>query len=270
MYPAYQTLRTGVDNGVAVLTLANGERNAWNATVQGELFDAMRRADGDDDVRAVVLTGAGRVFSVGADMTGGALGAGAPPLGSDVDGAQFLPNQVRKPVIAAINGDAVGAGTSYPLLCDIRIVAHDAKLGFVFTKRAVVPEYGATWTTPRLVGMTRASELMLTGRIFTGAEAAEMGLATRAVPKQDVLDVAMAMATTIASDTAPQATALVKRLLWESFERTHGETVDVELAWFGHLTRQPDASEGVRSFMEKRPPEWQGKVTDLPDSPEPR
>ena len=263
--PDYQSLLVEDADGIRTITLNRPERrNAWGAVMQGELYDSLRRADGDDSVRVVILTGAGKYFTVGAEMDSDSIGADGTTE-DEIDTREFLPRDVRKPVIAAINGDAVGAGTSFPLLCDMRIVAEEARMGFVFVRRGVLTEYGASWTAARLAGLTTAAELILTGRLFTGAEAVEMGLCNRCVPAERVLTEAREVATEMATKTAPLSVALAKRLLWDGLDRSFAEHLPVEGQMFGWLMRRPDAMEGIRSFLEKRDPQWEGTMADLDD-----
>jgi enoyl-CoA hydratase/carnithine racemase len=266
----YNTLLLDHDRGVTIVTLNRPERmNAFNPEMTTELATALQELDDDDDVRAIVVTGAGRAFSAGADISGGSTPgsssdqqkparSGPPPL---------RPWDLRTPIIAAINGAAVGMGLTYPLMWDIRIAAEDAKLGLVFTRRGLVPEGNASWLLSRLVGASVAIELLLTGRIFSGSEAAEMGLVSRAVPTADVLDVAVELAADIAANTAPGAVAVTKRLFYRYMEEPDRWAARVEeLEMFRWATQQPDAHEGAMSFVEKRPPQWSGvSREDLPD-----
>lgn len=248
------------------------QRNTFDATLRVELAEAILALDADDDVRAIVVTGAGNTFSAGADMSGASI-PGRPGDADVADGERpvtvppFKPWELRTPIIAAINGAAVGMGLTYPMMWDIRIAADDAKLGFVFTRRGLVPEGNASWLLQRLVGTGRALELLLTGRMFTGAEAAEMGLVTKAVPAQDVLTTAQAIAADLAANTSPASVAVTKRMVYrylESGDRWGARVEELEL--FAWMARRPDAAEGVRSFLEKRPPQWPSvSVDDLPE-----
>ncbi|HUT79404.1 MAG TPA: enoyl-CoA hydratase-related protein, partial [Polyangia bacterium] len=210
----YEQILYAVHEGVALVTLNRPEKlNAMTALMGAELSDAMAEADGDDAVRAVLLTGAGRAFCAGADLGSGkdfAAGWG------DVERKyrRMMPMEVRKPVIAAIHGPAVGAGLTWPLQADIRYVATDAKLAFAFVRRGVLPELASHVILPRLAGLSRASELLLSGRTFLGAEAVEYGVATRSFPKDEVLPAAMDLARDIAVNAAPLPVAISKRLLW--------------------------------------------------------
>lgn len=257
----YDTVLYATSDGIATITLNRPDRmNAWNARVGVELGDAMATADEDDDVRAVVVTGAGRAFCAGADLSAGGFGGGeAPEL------RERWPWQVRKPVIAAVNGHAIGVGITYAMQCDVRYVAEDAKLAFAFVRRGALPELAAHAIVPRVAGFSVAAELMLSGRTFSGTEAAELGLASRAMPAADVLPAALALAADIAENTAPVSVALTKRLLWESMDRSVRETLTVEEPLFSAVTRLPDAREGIAAFIEKRAPKWSGRPsTDLP------
>jgi len=272
----YNTLLLDQDRGVSVLTLNRPERmNAFNAEMTTELAAAIEALDDDDDVRAIVVTGAGRAFSAGADISGGTTPGSESSRSDDSTSSEprrsgpppLRPWELRTPIIAAINGAAVGMGLTYPLMWDIRVAAEDAKLGLVFTRRGLVPEGNASWLLSRLVGASVAIELLLTGRIFSGREAADMGLVSRAVPAGDVLDTAVEIATDIAANTAPAAVAVTKQLFYrylEAADRWDARVEELEL--FRWATQQPDAREGALSFVEKRPPEWTGvSREDLPD-----
>ena len=259
-----EDLEVELDGPVAVLTLDRPERlNAFSGAMGRSLTAALRACDGDDAVRVVVLTGAGRAFCAGADFSGGSGVFGAPTketFSSDpLD--DFHPWDVRKPVIAAINGPAVGLGLTMTLQCDIRIVAEDAKLGIVQTRRGILPDLHSHWTLPRLVGHARAAELLLTGRMFRGRDALGWGLATEALPAEEVLPRARALAHEIATHTAPISVGASKRLLWLSAptpDRINELERDVHL----HLMGTPDAREGVMAFMERRDPEWNLRVSE--------
>ncbi len=266
----FDTIRYEVTDGVATVTLHRPEAlNAWNATMSDELGVAMAAADTDDDVRAVVVTGAGRAFCAGADLSPGGdafqQAGDASRTRAPHPGPRRWPYQVRKPVIAAINGHAVGVGITYPLLCDLRLVAAEAKIQFAFVRRGVMPELASHTLLPRVLGFARAADLLLTGRMITGAEAAELGLASQALPAAEVLPAAMAVARDVAVHVAPVSAAVAKRLLWEGLTMGVDEMRAREDQLFGWLAGRPDAAEGIRSFLEKRPPAWPSRVsTDLP------
>jgi enoyl-CoA hydratase/carnithine racemase len=259
---SYETVLYDVRDGVATVTLNRPEKlNAWTTLLGAELGDAMSTADQDDTVRAVIVTGAGRAFCAGADLSGGGFGGGsAPKLRT------CWPYQVRKPVIAAINGHAVGVGLTYPMTCDVRYVAADAKLAFAFVRRGALPELSSHAIVPRVAGFAVAAELLLSGRTFSGAEAAELGLVTKALPAAEVLPAALALAADIAANTAPVSVAVAKRLLWEGMDKSVAEMSALENRLFPKVTGLPDAREGIAAFVEKRAPVWTGRITtDGPD-----
>lgn len=265
----FDTIDIDRTDGVATLTLNRPEAmNAFDHTMDREFHEAMWALDADGDVRVIVVTGAGRAFCAGIDLQAGpavfdadAHAAHDAALGMDSDTipARSAFWTMRTPVIGAINGAAVGAGLTVPMLFDIRIVADDAKLGFVFTRRGIVPDANITWLLSRLVGLERALELLLTGRTFSGTEAAAMGLALRAVPRDEVLPAAQALAAEIATSSAPAVTGLVKQLVYENLgetDRIAAFARETKIIWWSG--EQPDAMEGVMSFLERRPPVWQG------------
>ena len=254
-----------VADSIATVTLNRPERmNAWSADIDRGMSTALAAARDDDAVRAIIVTGAGRAFCAGADLGGGGdTFAGREDTGDSVQ--QLLPYHVPKPVIAAINGPAVGIGMTYPMLCDVRIAADTAKLGFVFTRRGMMPELAAHTIVQRVAGFSNAAHLLMSGRIFTGAEAAELGIVTRAVPKDELLRTARAMAAEYRL-AAPVSVAITKRLLWEGMHTGIADMLEREDAVFSWLGNQADAREGILSFLEKRDPEWQlSAARDLPE-----
>ena len=260
----YQDIAYSVDDQVAVITLNRPEKlNAFSSLMGAELSDALRRCDADEVVRAVVITGAGRAFCAGADFSGGPGVFGAPDKDSfRSDPLEFHPWDVRKPVIAAINGHAVGLGMTLALQCDIRYIAADARWGIVQNRRGVLPDFRSHWTLPRTVGHAKALEILLTGTMYTGAKAAQMGLATAALPVEEVLSAAMETAKDIAVNVAPVSVALSKRLLWTTSPGDQGVINDLERRIHLHVMGQTDATEGVLAFLEKRPPEWSLTLAD--------
>ena len=254
-----------VAGSIATVTLNRPERmNAWSADIDRGMSTALAAARDDDAVRAIIVTGAGRAFCAGADLGGGGdTFAGRENTGDNVQ--QLLPYHVPKPVIAAINGPAVGIGMTYPMLCDVRIAADKAKLGFVFTRRGMMPELAAHTIVQRVAGFSNAAHLLMSGRIFTGAEAAELGIVTKAVPKEELLQTARAMAAEYLL-AAPVSVAITKRLLWEGMHTGIADMLEREDEVFSWLGNQPDAREGILSFLEKRDPEWQlSAARDLPE-----
>jgi enoyl-CoA hydratase/carnithine racemase len=272
---SYKHILFSVEDGVATITLNRPERlNAFTFPLGAELESAYARCDEDDGVRVVVLTGAGKAFCAGADMGGGG------ETFDDVEGGRRAADpgrgvrrlgawQVRKPVIAAINGHAVGVGMTLALQCDLRLAARDAKLAFAFVRRGIIPELASHSILPRVIGFSRAADLLLSGRTIRGEEAAELGLVSEALPAEDVVPRAMEWARDVAVNAAPVSVAIAKRLLWEGVTETPRETMAKEgplLTWVG---KQADAVEGVRSFLERRPPEWKLRASsDLPEWPE--
>lgn len=257
--------------GVATVWLDRPERgNAFTLTMTTRLHQVFAGLDADDAVRCIVVTGRGRHFSTGADLESGMLGISSEEVltGMRRDVANRIrPWAMRTPVIGALNGSAVGMGLTLPMQWDIRVMAEDAKYGFVFNRRGVMPEFNSLWLLPRLIGLSTAVELLLTGRIFSGGEALALGLANRAVPAGSVLDVAREMAGDIAANTAPASTAITKRLVYEWLgEHDRERAFNEEWELFRWLGRQPDAAEGVRAFMEKRSPSWtMPKSTETPE-----
>ncbi len=251
-----------VSEGVALLTLDRPEHlNTFTGAMGREIDEAYRFCDGEDGVRAVVVTGAGRAFCAGADLTAGA-DTFAPQDRSDFSAAalEFPAWRVRKPVIAAVNGHAVGLGLTLALQCDIRIMAREGKYGVLQTRRGMVGDAYSHWTLPRIVGMARAADILLTGRTFRGDEAAELGVASRVVASEEVLPTAMEIAVEIAQNTAPLSVAMSKRLLWQSFAMSAEEVERAETELHHKLMLHPDAIEGPMAYLEKRKPKWSGSV----------
>jgi enoyl-CoA hydratase/carnithine racemase len=266
----YEQIRFEVAEQVATVTLDRPERrNAWTRRMGVELRDALRQGDQRDDVRAVVVTGAGRDFCVGADLEGGGtvFDEARAADGERAERLSLAAWDVRKPVIAALNGAVAGVGATLPLQWDIRIAGESTRITFVFVKRGLVPEAASTWLLPRLVGMSRAADLLLTGRLVGAREALDMGLVSRVVPDAELLASAQALAREIAEQTGPVAVALTKRLLWHmagESDPAAAERLDSRV--FGWATQSPDAKEGIRAFLDKRPARWGMKAgTDLPD-----
>jgi len=264
-------LRFAVEDGVARITLDRPQaRNAFSGAMGRALGAAYRRCDEDDAIRAVVLTGAGDAFCVGADLSAGADTFAAPDP-ADFSAAAFDPPAfaIRKPVIAAVNGHAIGLGLTMALQCDLRILAREAKYGIVQVRRGVMPDAYAHYTLPRIVGTSRAADLLLTGRKFDGSEAERLGLASRVVPADEVLPTALEIARDIARNTAPLSVAVTKRLLWESSALGPADVERRETALHRHLMGRADAVEGVMAHLERRAPAWKLSVTrDWPDWPE--
>jgi enoyl-CoA hydratase/carnithine racemase len=279
----FQEIRYEVVDHVLTLTLNRPDRlNAFTPTMGHELIEAFDRADADDDVRAIVVTGEGRGFCAGADLGGG----GDTFDWRDRQEADEIPRDLggrvalrifgaTKPVIAAINGPAVGVGITMTLPMDIRVVADDAKIGFVFTRRGIVPEACSSWFLPRIVGISQAMEWVATGRVFSAAEAHAGGLVRSVHPQGEVLGVAHGLAREIADNAAPVSVALGRRMLWTMLGAAH--PMDAHRADSRAMFsrgQSADAREGVTSFLEKREPDFTDRVSDglpgiLPEREEP-
>ena len=252
------------DDGVLVATLIRPEtRNAFSGAMGRALSDVYRRADTDDAVRVVVLTGTPPAFCAGADLSSGAAvfeRSDAPTFSA----CPVSPTawQIRKPVIAAVNGHAIGIGFTLTLHCDLRFLAHDAKYGVVQVRRGVMPDAFSNWTLPRIAGMANAADILLTGRTFTGAEARDLGVASRVLANDEVLPHALEVAHDMAVNTAPVSVAVTKRLLWGSFGLNPGQAERLETDLHHHLMGEADAAEGVHAFLERRDPEWSLSVSE--------
>ncbi|MFE3197352.1 enoyl-CoA hydratase/isomerase family protein [Embleya sp. NPDC059237] len=268
-------IKFDIRDGVAVVTLDRPDKlNVFSGGMGSALGDAYARCDADDAVRAVVLTGAGRAFCAGADMSPEAdsfAGPGPGPAPSAGGGVaarsrEFSASpvrpaawEVRKPVIAAINGHAIGIGFTLAMQCDIRLVAADAKLAIPQVRRGMVPDAQSHWTVPAATSRAVAADILLTGRTFRGAEAAVLGLVSRALPADEVLPAALEIARDIATNVHPMSAALTKRLLWA--DAGLDEVERLETAYHRVLMGTDDAREGPRAWSERRTPRWTGTVT---------
>ncbi|HKW90922.1 MAG TPA: crotonase/enoyl-CoA hydratase family protein [Methylomirabilota bacterium] len=257
---AFETLRFEVADGVGTVTLARPDKlNALNSVMLEELLAVLEQADGDDAVRALIVTGAGRAFCAGADLSGGGrtFDRVAEAAGAHRDGGGRVTLRIfdmKKPLIAAINGPAVGFGITMTLPMDIRIASTAARIGFVFSRRGVVPEAASTWFLPRLVGPSQAAEWVYTGRVFSAEEALQGRLVSRVVPPDRLLPVARDLALEIAQNTSAISVALSRQMMWRLLGADHpmeAHRLDSRcMDWTG---RSADAYEGVTSFLEKRP-----------------
>jgi enoyl-CoA hydratase/carnithine racemase len=264
-----------VEGGVLTITLNRPDRlNAWTDTMARELIEAFDRADADDEVRAVIVTGAGRAFCAGADLERGGetfdwrAREDASAVPRDAGGRVTLRVfECTKPVIAAINGPAVGVGATMTLPMDVRLAADDARFGFVFVRRGIVPEACSSWFLPRVVGISQAMEWVATGRVFSAQEALEGRLVRSLHPREELLGAARALAEEIASNAAPVSVALARRMLWTMLGAEHpmiAHRADSRAMF--HRGQSADVVEGVTSFLEKRPPKFTDRVSDgLPD-----
>ena len=270
----YEQITTETSDGVLTITLDRPERlNAWTAQMGSELRSAFDRADADDEVRAIILTGAGRGFCAGADLGSGGdtfdyrKHESAGPARDN--GGEFTLRvfESTKPVIAAINGPAVGVGATMTLPMDVRLAAEDARIGFVFARRGIIPEACSSWFLPRVVGIGRAMEWVATGRVFSAQEALDGGLVRSLYPKDELLDAARAIAREIAENTAPVSVALARQLMWRMLGAEH-PMIAHRADSRGMVARgqSADAVEGITAFLEKRPASFPDRVSEgLPD-----
>ena len=278
----YRDIIYQVDDPVAVIKFNRPEAlNAFTGRMLAEIRHALAAAETDEHVVGIVLTGEGRGFCPGMDMNAldaisdGETGSnddladlkaqpGDPELGDNFQVTYSYLMSIRKPVIAAINGAAVGVGMTYPMLCDIRLASEGAKMGFVFTRRGMMPELAAHLIVQRVAGLSNAADILLSGRIFTSEEALEMGIVSKVFPKDQLLDAAHEMAKDYAN-TAPASVAITKHLLWQGLDSSPKKMMEAEGPSFAWLGNQPDAKEGIMSFLEKRAPAWELSAQDVPD-----
>lgn len=279
---SFETLGYEVEDGVATITLNRPEKlNAFNTQMMKDLIDVFDVTDGDDAVRAVIVTGAGRAFCAGADLSaggetfdydkrGGEDQAARQKDGVQRDGGGLVSLRIYdslKPVIAAVNGPAVGVGVTMQLPMDIRLASTDARFGLVFARRGLNPEAASSWFLPRLVGVQTALEWCYTGRVFPAQEALERGLVRSLHAPEDLLPAAKALAREIAENTAPVSIAITRQLIWRMAGAQHPmEAHRADSRGIQIRGKMADAREGVMSFLEKRPPQFPNKVSsDLPD-----
>ncbi|MFN3474972.1 MAG: crotonase/enoyl-CoA hydratase family protein [Blastomonas sp.] len=274
----YAAIRYAVDDGIATITLNRPEKmNAFTGTMCAELIDAFDRIDADDDVRAVIVTGEGRAFCAGADLT---PDSGGGPFSSDDAVTDLSDARVRdsggrltlrmfrctKPIIGAINGAAVGIGATMQLPMDMRLASSAARFGFVFARRGIVPEAASSWFLPRLVGYQQALEWCMTGRVFGADEALKGGLVRSVHAPDDLISAATALAREIADNTAPVSVALTRAMLWRlpsAPHPMHAHRIDSRAIYT--RSRSGDAAEGISSFLEKRTATYPDRVaSDMP------
>jgi enoyl-CoA hydratase/carnithine racemase len=271
----FEQIRYEVADGVLTITLDRPDRlNAFTPTMQRELIAAFDAADADDDVRAVIVTGAGRGFCAGADLEAGGSTFDYRERGVEEEvprdgGGQLVLRIFESPkfVIGAINGPAVGVGATMTLPMDVRLAAEGAKIGFVFSRRGIVPEACSSWFLPRIVGISQAMEWAATGRVF-GADEALAGRLVRSLhPPEELLDAARSLAREIAGNAAPVSVALARRLMWTGLGLSHPmEAHRADSRAMLSRGQSADVREGVTSFLEKRPPSFPDRVSDgLPD-----
>jgi len=281
---SYNSIRYAVADGIATITLHRPDKlNAFTVEMMNEMIDAFDKVDADDAVRAVIVTGEGRGFCAGADLSDGPsafIAAEDTPVRPDGsldysrqsarDGGGLVTLRIfrcLKPVIACINGPAVGIGATMTLPMDIRLASEDARIGFVFARRGIVPEAASSFFLPRIVGISQALQWCYSGRVFSAREAKEGGLVSQVLPPDELLPAAIAIAREIADNTAPVSVALIRQMMWRGLGMTDpmdAHKVDSR----GILSRgqSADVAEGVASFFEKRPAVFPDRVsTGMPD-----
>src|SRR4051812_17895967 len=293
----YETILTALSENIFTITINRPDKlNALNLTMIRELLDAFDKADADDGVRAIIVTGAGRAFCAGADLSLGDktfdrhARADRPPVPNGADGKPDLSDDsardgggrltlrvfaCRKPVIAAVNGPAVGIGVTMLLPMDVRIASSEARFGFVFSQRGIVPEAASSWFLPRIVGITQALDWCYSGRVFPADEALEGGLVSRAVAPGELIATARAIARSYSEKTSPVSVALIRQMMWRMLAASHPmEAHRIDSRAMFHRGRGADVKEGIASFLEKRPPRFtdtvSGHMPDLPWGDEPR
>lgn len=288
---AYETILTDVSENIFTLTINRPDKlNALNTLMIREFIDAIDKADADDTVRAIIVTGAGRAFCAGADLSmgGGTFDrearADRAPVPNGPDGKPDLTHdsardgggrmtlrvfECRKPVIAAVNGPAVGIGATMLLPMDVRIASSDARFGFVFSQRGIVPEAASSYFLPRIVGMAQALDWCYSGRVFGAEEALAGKLVSRVVPPQELIPAARALARSYIDQTSPVSVALIRQMMWRMLGASHPmEAHRIDSRAMFHRGRAADVREGIASFLEKRPPRFTDSVScDLPDLP---
>ncbi len=273
---SYNAITYDVEDGILTLTLNRPEKlNAFTGEMLAEMIDAFDRADADDEVRAIIVTGAGRAFCAGADLSGGsdtfnADGREDRQSGVQPDGGGKLTLRIyelNKPIIAAINGAAVGVGITMTLAMDVRIAADVAKFGFVFARRGIVPEACSSYFLPRVVGISKALEWCYSGRVFPADEALQGGLLRSLHPKEELLKAARGIARDIADNTSAVSVSLIRHMMWRMLGADHPiEAHKIDSRGVYYTGRSADSKEGVASFLEKRPAKFPGTVSkDMPE-----
>lgn len=267
----YTSIITDSADGIMTITLNQPDRlNAFTREMRQEMTDALDSADADDTVRGIIVTGAGRGFCAGADLASGGNTFDADarsdrPSGLHPDGGGLLALRIyecKKPIVAAINGPAVGIGITMTLPMDVRIAAHDARFGFVFSRRGIVPEACSSYFLPRVVGISQALQWCYSGRIFSAEEALAGRLVQSLHPKDELLAAARAIIREIADNASPLSVTMIRHMLWRMLGADHPmEAHKLDSRGVYHLGRGPDSREGVESFLEKRPPQFRGKVS---------
>ena len=268
----YEQILYDVEENILTITLNRPDKlNAFTGQMLNELLDALDRADADDDVKAIIFTGAGRGFCAGADLS-----AGANTFNRDADGRGLSPDgggiltlrlfDCLKPVISACNGPAVGVGATMQCAMDVRLASENARYGFVFAKRGLVPEACSSWFLPKVVGISTALEWTFSGRVFDANEAYEKGLVRSVHEAQDLMPAARKLAHEFSEQTSAVSVAMIRQMMWKMLGADHPiEAHNVDSRGIFYTGKSADAREGVQSFLEKRDADFPGKVsTDMP------
>lgn len=258
-----------LEQGVAVITLNRpGDHNTLSPGMIEGLGTAYRRCDTDDAIGAVVVTGAGSSFCAGADMSGGGETFDGNAVSGEVASCPLSMQafEVRKPVIAACNGHAVGVGLGIAMQADIRVFAEEGKYGFLQSRRGVVTDFAMEYLLPRMIGLEKALELLMRGQRLSGREALDWGLAGRCVPADRVLDTALEIASDMVANAAPLAMGMHKRLLWQGLDMSYGAVAAKENCCLHYSMSRADAVEGGMAYIERRTPNWSGRLgSDWPE-----
>ena len=267
--PKFEQIETEISDNILTITMKRPDRlNAFTPQMQGELIDAFDHADANDDIGAIIVTGAGRAFCAGADLSDGGSTWEKPELARDGGGRLTLRIfESLKPVIAACNGPSVGVGTTMQCAMDIRLAAESARYGFVFSRRGVVPEACSSWFLPRIVGISQALEWTYSGRIFEADEALNAGFVRQIYSGPELISAARALARSFIEDIAPVSVSTIRHMMWKGLTMDHPmEAHKIDSRGMYFRGRSDDAKEGINSFLEKRTPSFPGKVSsDMPD-----
>ena len=273
---SYQNIIYAVDDGILTITMNRPEKlNAFNRDMQDEMIDALDKADANDQVKAVIVTGAGRAFCAGADLQSGGNTFNADDRedrqsGLTADGGGLVTlriHKLNKPIIAAINGPAVGVGATMTLAMDIRLAADVAKFGFVFARRGIVPEACSSYFLPRIVGISQALEWCYSGKVFNAEEALHGKLVRSLHPKDDLMSTARGLARSFSDETSDISVTLIRHMMWRMLDADHPvEAHNIDSRGVYYTGKSGDAKEGVESFLEKRKAVFPGKVSqDMPE-----